>query len=75
MQPRLRFLISGLLAALVFGAGYCVAVVVPGAGDTTVHDYTSFYASDSRMTAEPGQHSGVPGEFSQIRFDRLSEEA
>ena len=51
MQPRLRFLISGVLAALVFGAGYCVAVVVPGAGDTTVHDYTSFYASDSRMTA------------------------
>lgn len=51
MQPRIRFLISGVLAALVFGAGYCVAVVVPGAGDTTVHDYTSFYASDSRMTA------------------------
>ena len=51
MQPRLRFLISGVLAAIVFGAGYFVAVVVPGAGDTTVHDYTSFYASDSRMTA------------------------
>jgi hypothetical protein len=50
MQPRLRLLISGVLAAIIFGAGYCVAVVVPGAGDTTTNDYTSFYASDSRMT-------------------------
>ncbi|MGH2633678.1 MAG: hypothetical protein ACRDG3_09740, partial [Tepidiformaceae bacterium] len=49
MQPRQRFMLSAVVSAIVFAIGYAVAVVIPGAGDTTTADYAKFYNSDSKM--------------------------
>jgi hypothetical protein len=51
LEPRTRFLISGVLAAIVFGIGFTVAVTIPGSGgDVTDSTFTKFYNSDPRMT-------------------------
>lgn len=49
MEPRLRFALSAVLAAIVFGVGYYVAILIPGAGDTSDKDFTDFYNSDGKM--------------------------
>ncbi len=49
MEARSRLMISGVIASVLTGIGYVVAVFIPGVGDTTVADYKGFYSSDSRQ--------------------------
>jgi hypothetical protein len=49
VTPRLRFALSAVLAAIVFGVGYWVAILIPGAGSSTDKDFTDFYNSDGKM--------------------------
>jgi branched-subunit amino acid transport protein len=50
MKANQRLMLSAVLAAILFGIGYVLAVFIPGAGDTPNSDYTKFYNSDSKMT-------------------------
>jgi hypothetical protein len=51
MNSHLRLGLSAVLAAVLFGIGYSVAIVIPGVGNTPDKDFTSFYASDNKMHA------------------------
>jgi hypothetical protein len=50
MKANQRLTLSAVLAAVVFGIGYFIAVVIPGAGSASASDYTKFYTSDSKQT-------------------------
>ena len=49
MRSNLRFALSAVLAAVVFGVGYVVPIMIPGAGNTIDKDFTNFYSSDQKM--------------------------
>jgi hypothetical protein len=49
MEPRLRFALSAVLAPIVFGVGYYVAILIPGAGNTPDKDFADFYNSDGKI--------------------------
>ncbi len=51
MKANQRLTLSAVLAAVIFGIGYFVAVVIPGAGSAKASDYTKFYSSDGKQTA------------------------
>jgi Domain of unknown function (DUF4386) len=50
MKPRVRFLVSALVASVLFTGGYFVEVLIPGAGGPKPDDFTSFYNSDAKMS-------------------------
>jgi hypothetical protein len=50
LSTSTRFRIAGLVSGILFLAGYCIVIVVPGGGDVTEKDITDFYASDGKGT-------------------------
>jgi hypothetical protein len=49
VTPNNRLRLSGVLAAILFAAGYLVFAVVPGGGDPSNQDFTDFYDDDAAM--------------------------
>lgn len=50
MNLRTRFMVSGILAGLLYGAGLTATLLIPGGGNTSAQDITDFYDSDSKRT-------------------------
>jgi hypothetical protein len=51
MTERTRLLVSAVVSGVLFGAGYCIVVLIPGGGDVKDKDFTDFYDSDGKKMA------------------------
>jgi hypothetical protein len=50
MNSKLTLRLSALVSSVLFTIGYCMVIVVPGAGDANKEkDFTDFYDSDAKM--------------------------
>ena len=49
MTSRQRLLLSAVVAAVVFGIGFAIAVTIPGLGGSKAQDLTDYYNNDSQM--------------------------
>ena len=50
MSAANRFRVAGLVSGILFLAGYCIVIVVPGGGEVTEKTIADFYASDGKGT-------------------------
>ncbi|MGI8925685.1 MAG: hypothetical protein ACR2HN_03435 [Tepidiformaceae bacterium] len=48
MDAITRFRVSALVAGIIFLAGYCIVLLIPGGGDVDAEDFTDFYDSDGK---------------------------
>ncbi len=51
MNERTRLLASAVVSGLLFAAGYCIVLIIPGGGEVTEKNFTDFYDSDGRQMA------------------------
>ena len=49
MTTRSRFLVSSIVAAVLFSIGFIITLVIPGGGEVTEQDFTDFYDTDDRF--------------------------
>ena len=51
MGFSLTLRLSALIAGVLFAAGYCIVILIPGGGDVSADDFTDFYGSDGKIFA------------------------
>jgi hypothetical protein len=49
MDQRARLLVASVVSAVLFTAGYFIAVIVPGGGEVAPEDFTQFYAEEGNQ--------------------------